>query len=67
MRLSDDWPSAPTLPTTIVDRRERRERRRPHVGCASISATSKRRSSTPNAAALVATAMNAVTGVGAPS
>ena len=32
-----------------------------------ISATSKIRSSTPNAAALVATAMKAVIGVGAPS
>ena len=32
-----------------------------------ISMTSRTRSSTPNAAAFVATAMNAVTGVGAPS
>ena len=33
----------------------------------SIAATSKKRRSTPSAAALVAVAMNAVTGVGAPS
>ncbi len=34
---------------------------------ASISATSNRRRMAPNAAAFVATAMNAVIGVGAPS
>ena len=39
----------------------------PQVLCAPISATSKKRRNTPNAAAFVATAMNAVTGVGAPS
>ena len=38
-----------------------------HVSWAPITATSKKRSRTPNAAALVAVAMNAVTGVGAPS
>ena len=66
MRLSDDWPSAPTLPTTIVTT-ARAAIAGAHVPLASISATSNSRSSTPNAAALVATAMNAVTGVGAPS
>ena len=35
--------------------------------CASISATSKIRSAPPKAAAFVATAIHAVTGVGAPS
>ena len=49
------------------DRRERRERRRPSASARSISATSKKRRNTPNAATFVATAMNAVTGVGAPS
>ncbi len=39
----------------------------PQVICASSSATSNMRRITPNAAALVATAMNAVIGVGAPS
>ena len=38
-----------------------------HVRAASIRATSNSRRITPKAAALVATAMNAVTGVGAPS
>ena len=66
MRFSDDCPIAPTLPTTIVIAASAasagaQSRRR------AISATSKSRSSTPNAAAFVATAMNAVTGVGAPS
>ena len=52
------------------DDRDRRERRRapaPSRTGRSTSATSKTRSSTPNAAAFVATAMNAVIGVGAPS
>ena len=66
MRLSDVCPSAPTLPTTIVTAASAAS-----IGaqssCAPISAVSKRRSSTPSAAAFVATAMNAVTGVGAPS
>ena len=39
----------------------------PQVVAKLISATSNSRSSTPNAAAFVATAMNAVTAVGAPS
>ena len=38
-----------------------------HVCWAPITATSKKRISTPSAAALVAVAMNAVIGVGAPS
>ena len=37
------------------------------VASAAIGATSKKRSITPSAAAFVAVAMNAVTGVGAPS
>ena len=56
-------PSAPTLPTTIVIVASAASAG-PHVGCASISATSNSRSITPNAAAFVATAMNAVIGVG---
>ena len=39
----------------------------PQLAWAPISATSKKRRNTPSAATLVATAMNAVTGVGAPS
>ena len=39
----------------------------PQLACAPISATSKKRRNTPSAATFVATAMNAVTGVGAPS
>ena len=38
-----------------------------HVSWAPIAATSKKRRNTPSAAALVAVAMNAVIGVGAPS
>jgi hypothetical protein len=64
--LSDDWPIAPTLPTTIVTA-ARVASAGPQVVATSISATSNRRSSTPNAAAFVATAMKAVTAVGAPS
>ena len=37
------------------------------VSCVPITATSKKRRKTPIAAALVAVAMNAVIGVGAPS
>ena len=66
MRFSDDCPIAPTLPTAIVTTASTASAG-PQVVARSISATSKNRSSTPNAAALVATAMNAVTGVGAPS
>ena len=67
MRFSDDWPIAPTLPTTIVITASVAKRRRPRLRGASISATSNSRRITPNAAALVATAMKPVTGVGAPS
>jgi hypothetical protein len=54
------------LPTTIVTT-ARAASAGAHVPAVRISASSNSRSSTPNAAALVATAMNAVTGVGAPS
>jgi hypothetical protein len=64
--LSEACPSAPTLPTTIVIAASAAS-----IGaqssCAPISALSNSRSSTPSAAAFVATAMKAVTGVGAPS
>src|SRR5919108_5389488 len=66
IRFSEDWPIAPTLPTAIVTSASTASAG-PHVVAASISATSNSRSSTPNAAALVATAMNPVTAVGAPS
>ena len=66
MRFSDDCPIAPTLPTTIVTT-ARVANAGAQVVVAPISATSKSRRMTPNAAALVATAMNPVTGVGAPS
>ena len=63
--MSDVCPSAPTLPTMIVT-----AARNPSTGChtslAPMSATSKSRIVTPSAAAFVATAINAVTGVGAP-
>src|SRR5215218_6658184 len=66
MRFSEDWPIAPTLPTAIVTVASTANAGA-HVDARSISPTSNSRSSTPNAAALVATAMNAVTAVGAPS
>ena len=66
MRLSEDWPSAPTLPTMIVIVASAASAG-PQVDCASMRAVSKKRKKTPKAATLVATAMNAVTGVGAPS
>ena len=66
MRLTLDCPSAPTLPTTIVIAASA-ARAGAQLGCASMSATSNRRSATPKAAAFVAVAMNAVIGVGAPS
>ena len=66
MRLSERCPSAPTLPTTIET-----AARAASAGCqspaAGPSASSKKRTATQNTAAFVATAMNAVTGVGAPS
>jgi hypothetical protein len=54
------------LPTTIVTAASVASAGA-HVSAASITATSKNRMMMPSAAALVATAMNAVTGVGAPS
>ena len=66
MRFSEDCPSAPTLPTMIVIAASIADRG-PQLAWASISATSKKRRNTPSAATFVATAMNAVTGVGAPS
>ena len=66
MRFSEDWPSAPTLPTMIVIVASTASAG-PQLPCASIRATSKKRRNTPSAATFVATAMNAVTGVGAPS
>src|SRR5690242_920942 len=57
---------APTLPTAIVIVASTANAGA-HDDVRSISATSNSRSSTPMAAALVATAMNAVIGVGAPS
>ena len=49
------------------DRRERGERRRPSRAARRSARRRRSRRITPNAAALVATAMNAVIGVGAPS
>ncbi len=66
MRFSEDCPSAPTLPTRIVIVASAASAG-PQLGCAPISATSKKRRNTPSAATFVVTAMNAVTGVGAPS
>ncbi len=66
MRFSEDCPSAPTLPTRIVIVASAASAG-PQLPCAEISATSKKRRKTPSAATLVATAMKAVTGVGAPS
>ena len=64
--MSDDCPIAPTLPTTIVTTASTASAGA-HTSDAPTTATSKKRMITPNAAALVATAMNAVIGVGAPS
>jgi hypothetical protein len=64
--LTDDCPIAPTLPTTIVVTASTASAGAQSFA-ALISATSNSRSRTPNAAAFVATAMNAVIGVGAPS
>ena len=66
MRLIDDCPIAPTLPITIVMTASAASAGA-HSRAAPISAVSNSRSRTPNAAAFVATAMNAVIGVGAPS
>src|SRR6267154_456708 len=66
MRLSEDWPRAPTLPTTSVIA-ARVATAGPQLCWAASRATSKKRRNTPRAATLGATAMKAVTGVGAPS
>ena len=62
----DVYEGAPTLPTMIVIVASVASAG-PQSSWVPISATSKTRSRTPKAAALVATAMNAVIGVGAPS
>ena len=64
--MSEVCPSAPTLPTMIVIAAIVASAGA-QVSWTPIAATSKKRSSTPSAAALVAVAMNAVIGVGAPS
>ena len=64
--MSEVCPIAPTLPTMIVTTASVASAGA-HTSAASITATSKKRTMMPNAAAFVATAMNAVTGVGAPS
>ena len=66
MRLIDDCPIAPTLPITIVVTASTASAGA-HSFVALIRAVSNSRSRTPKAAAFVATAMNAVIGVGAPS
>ena len=57
---------APTFPITIVTAASTASAG-PQSSCASPSAWSNRRMITAKAAALVATAMNVVMGVGAPS
>ena len=66
MRFSDVCPSAPELPTMIVIAAIV-AKRGAHVFWAPSAATSKKRRNAPIAAALVAVAVNAVIGVGAPS
>ena len=66
MRLIDDCPIAPTLPITIVVTASTASAGA-HSFVALMRAVSNSRSRTPKAAAFVATAMNAVIGVGAPS
>ena len=66
IRLSERCPIAPTLPTTIVIVASTASAG-PQSSCERPSASSNRRRKIANAAALVATAMNAVIGVGAPS
>ncbi len=64
-RLSERWAIAPTLPITIVTVASTASAG-PQSGWALSSASSNSRSRIANAAALVATAMKAVIGVGAP-
>ena len=66
MRFSESWPIAPMLPTAIVTTASAASATS-QSSLAGSSAMSKKRSRIANAAALVATAMNAVTDVGAPS
>ena len=63
--MTDRCPSAPTLPITIVIAASAASAGA-QLACALPSGSKKKRRKIPNAAALVATAMNAVTGVGAP-
>ena len=65
MRLSDRWPSANRLPPIIVTTASH-QRISCHAGTAA-NAWYITRNSAANAAALTPVAMNAVTGVGAPS
>ena len=63
--MSDVCTSAPTLPTTMVTAASA-AMAGPQSSWAWMKATSNMRRKTANAAALVAVAMNAVIGVGAP-
>ena len=65
MRLSERWAIAPTLPITIVVAASTASAGA-HSSCDSASAWPNSRSMIAKAAALVATAMNVVIGVGAP-
>ena len=64
--MSEDCPIAPTFPTTIVITASVASAGA-QISDSPTTATSKKRMMIPNAAAFVATAMNAVIGVGAPS
>ena len=64
--MTDDCPIAPTLPTTIVTTASVANAGAHSVGGADQRAV-EQPDHDPNAAAFVATAMNAVIGVGAPS
>jgi len=65
MRFSELWASAPTLPTTIENAASAASMTS-HPSTIPISATRKKRIKIAKTAALVATAMKAVIGVGAP-
>src|SRR3954466_6391005 len=65
MRLSERWAMAPTVPPTILTAAGAAIAGAQFV-CESIRPLSKRRRMIAKAAALVATAMKVVTGVGAP-
>ena len=66
MRFTERCGIAPTLPITIVTAASTASAG-PQSSCESPKAWSKRRMKTAKAAALVATAMKVVIGVGAPS